>query len=45
VRYSGTESLARVMVEAEDEQTVNKLAGSIAAAIESVLGAGAAAGH
>jgi phosphoglucosamine mutase len=45
VRYSGTESLARVMVEAEDEQTVNRLAGSIASAIESVLGTGAAAGH
>jgi hypothetical protein len=33
------------MVEAEDEQTVNKLAGSIAAAIESALGTGAVAGH
>ena len=45
VRYSGTESLARVMVEAEDQQTVDALAGRIAAAIESALGAGAAAGH
>jgi phosphoglucosamine mutase len=38
VRYSGTESLARVMVEAEDEQTVNKLADAIASAIEQELG-------
>ncbi len=45
VRYSGTESLARVMVEAEDEQTVTRLANSVAAAIESALGTGAAAGH
>jgi phosphoglucosamine mutase len=45
VRYSGTESLARVMVEAENEQTVNTLASSIAAAIESALGTGAAAGR
>jgi len=45
VRYSGTESLARVMVEAEDQQTVDALAGRIAAAIESALGAGAAAGR
>ncbi|HET9839111.1 MAG TPA: phosphoglucosamine mutase [Candidatus Angelobacter sp.] len=45
VRYSGTESLARVMVEAEDERTMKALADSIAAAIEAALGAGAAAGH
>jgi phosphoglucosamine mutase len=45
VRYSGTESLARVMVEAEDEQTVKTLANSIAAAIDSALGTGMAAGH
>ena len=45
VRYSGTESLARVMVEAEDQQTVDALTRRIAAAIESALGAGAAAGH
>ncbi|HZD93308.1 MAG TPA: phosphoglucosamine mutase, partial [Candidatus Sulfotelmatobacter sp.] len=45
VRYSGTESLARVMVEAESEQTVTRLAESIAAAIENALGAGASAGH
>ncbi|HEU4417200.1 MAG TPA: phosphoglucosamine mutase [Candidatus Angelobacter sp.] len=40
VRYSGTEALARVMVEAETESTVHKLADSIAGAIEQVLGAG-----
>jgi phosphoglucosamine mutase len=45
VRYSGTESLARVMVEAEDELTVSRLANNIAAAIEAALGTGAAAGH
>jgi phosphoglucosamine mutase len=45
VRYSGTESLARVMVEAEDQQTVNTLAGSIASAIESALGTGSATDH
>lgn len=38
VRYSGTEALARVMVEAPSEATVQRLAGSIAAAIESALG-------
>ena len=45
VRYSGTESLARVMVEAESKETVHRLADSIAAALESVLGAGTPAGH
>ena len=30
VRYSGTELLARVMVEAEDEQTVMRIAETIA---------------
>lgn len=40
VRYSGTESLARVMVEAETEGTVHKLADSIAGAIEHALGTG-----
>lgn len=38
VRYSGTEALARVMVEAPSEATVQRLAGSIADAIESALG-------
>jgi phosphoglucosamine mutase len=45
VRYSGTESLARVMVEAATEETVHRLAGGIAAAIEKALGTGAGAGH
>jgi phosphoglucosamine mutase len=33
LRYSGTESLARVMVEGEDEMHVERLAGMIADAI------------
>jgi phosphoglucosamine mutase len=45
VRYSGTESLARVMVEAEAQETVHRLADSIAAAIERALGTGTPAGH
>ncbi len=45
VRYSGTESLARVMVEAESEQTVQRIASEIAQALEQVLGTGVAAGH
>jgi phosphoglucosamine mutase len=45
VRYSGTESLARVMVEAEKEETVQKLAGQIATALEAAIGAGGPAGH
>lgn len=45
VRYSGTESLARVMVEAPSEATVHRLASSVAEAIEKTIGAGAAAGH
>jgi phosphoglucosamine mutase len=39
VRYSGTEALARVMVEAESEERMRSLAGSIAEAIRSNLGA------
>jgi phosphoglucosamine mutase len=39
VRYSGTESLARVMVEAESEEKMNKCAESIASAIQKALGA------
>ena len=38
VRYSGTESLARVMVEAETEETVQRLASEIAGAIQKELG-------
>jgi phosphoglucosamine mutase len=45
VRYSGTESLARVMVEAETEETVQRLAGQIAAALETAIGQGAASAH
>ncbi|HLW53751.1 MAG TPA: phosphoglucosamine mutase [Candidatus Angelobacter sp.] len=38
VRYSGTEALARVMVEAESEAIVQHLAGEIAGAIQKALG-------
>jgi phosphoglucosamine mutase len=38
VRYSGTESLARVMVEAENEEQVQQIAGSVATAIQKALG-------
>jgi phosphoglucosamine mutase len=38
VRYSGTEALARVMVEAESEEKTNALTDSIASAIKSALG-------
>jgi phosphoglucosamine mutase len=39
VRYSGTEALARVMVEAESEPKMRKIADSIAKNIKSTLGA------
>ena len=39
VRYSGTEALARVMVEAEDEVRMQRLADAIAGAIQQALGA------
>ena len=39
VRYSGTEALARVMVEAESEALVQRLALEIAGAIQKTLGA------
>jgi phosphoglucosamine mutase len=45
VRYSGTESLARVMVEAEKEETVQRLAGEIAAALQAAIGVDNAPGH
>ncbi len=45
VRYSGTESLARVMVEAESEETVHSLAGKIAAALQAAIGVDNAPGH
>lgn len=38
VRYSGTESVARVMVEGQDAEQVGRLANSIAEAIEKELG-------
>ena len=38
VRYSGTEALARVMIEADSEERMNRLADSIAAAIQHALG-------
>ncbi len=38
VRYSGTEALARVMVEAETEEKMKALAGNIAGAIKNALG-------
>lgn len=39
VRYSGTEALARVMIEAESKEQMDRIAGSIVNAIHSVLGA------
>ncbi len=38
VRYSGTEALARIMVEAEDEARMTRLADAIADAIQQALG-------
>jgi phosphoglucosamine mutase len=38
VRYSGTEALARVMVEAESQEKMNALTDSIATAIRTALG-------
>lgn len=40
VRYSGTETLARVMVEAATEEAVHRIAGEIAGAIQKAIGAG-----
>ena len=39
VRYSGTEALARVMIEAESKEQMDRLAESIVGAIRSALGA------
>jgi phosphoglucosamine mutase len=39
VRYSGTEALARVMIEAESKEQIDRLAESIVGSIQSVLGA------
>ena len=38
IRYSGTEALARVMIEAESEQAMRRHAEAIAAAIRAELG-------
>ena len=38
VRYSGTEALARVMIEANSEERMNRLADAIASAIQQTLG-------
>ena len=38
VRYSGTEALARVMVEAESEEKMRTLTQNIAGAIQNALG-------
>jgi phosphoglucosamine mutase len=38
VRYSGTEALARVMIEAESVEKMRTLAGGIAQAIQQALG-------
>jgi phosphoglucosamine mutase len=38
VRYSGTEALARVMIEAESKSQMDRLAESIVQAIESAIG-------
>jgi len=38
VRYSGTEALARVMIEAESEQQMHRYADSIVTAIQQALG-------
>ena len=39
IRYSGTEALARVMIEAEDESAMRRHADAIAGAIRQALGA------
>jgi phosphoglucosamine mutase len=39
VRYSGTEALARVMIEAESKEQMDRLAEAIVEAIQSALGA------
>ncbi len=40
LRYSGTEQLARVMIEGPDQGAIEALAGAIAGAIEEAIGAG-----
>ena len=41
VRYSGTEALARVMVEAESEKKMESICAAIAGEIQKALGVGA----
>jgi phosphoglucosamine mutase len=38
IRYSGTEALARVMIEAESEESMRRLADGIADAIRNEIG-------
>jgi phosphoglucosamine mutase len=38
VRYSGTEALARVMVEADEEEKMKRITDSIAGAIQKAIG-------
>jgi phosphoglucosamine mutase len=38
LRYSGTEPLARVMIEGPDQETIERLAGELAAAIDEEIG-------
>ncbi len=38
VRYSGTEALARVMIEAESKEQIDRIAGSIVGVIQAALG-------
>ena len=38
VRYSGTQPLARVMVEGEDEDQIRALAGSVVSALQDAIG-------
>ncbi|MGB9235203.1 MAG: phosphoglucosamine mutase, partial [Terriglobales bacterium] len=38
VRYSGTEALARVMVEAESKEQIDRIAGSIVGELQTALG-------
>jgi phosphoglucosamine mutase len=45
VRYSGTEALARVMVEAESEERVQRLADEIAVALQTAIGSDTGSGH
>jgi len=40
LRYSGTEPLARVMIEGPEQELIEELAGKIAGAIEDEIGAG-----